>query len=187
MNVQTKPPMTVDQYLAWAQDHPGRYELFRGEVYKMSPETVGHIEIKNAVQAALLTSAHTRRIPCHVLGDGATVRIDVTTAYEPDALVYCGEKLPRTSLEVPNPVIVVEVLSPSTQQIDTAVKFTGYFRIPSIVHYLIIDPTKPVIIHHQRGAGDAIFTRIVTDGEVRLDPPGLAVAVADIYAGLQGS
>jgi Uma2 family endonuclease len=186
MNVLIKPPMTVDQYLAWTQDQPGRHELFRGAIYKMSPETLGHIEIKATMHAALLASARASKLPCYVLADGATVRIDDTTAYEPDALVYCGDKLPRSSLEVPEPIIVVEVLSPSTQQIDTAVKFAGYFRLPSVVHYLIVDPTKPVIIHHQRGSGDTILTHIVTTGTIALDPPGLTIALDEIYGSAQG-
>jgi len=103
MNVLTKPRMTVDQFLAWAEDHPGRYELFRGEIVPMSPETVGHTEIKGAVYIALLAAIRSRSLPCHALMNGATVRIDEATAYEPDALVYCGEKVPATALDVPNP------------------------------------------------------------------------------------
>ena len=57
-----------------------------------------------------------------------TVRIDETTAYEPDAVVYSGEKIARSAVEVPNPLIVVEVLSPSTRQVDVSIKLAGYFR-----------------------------------------------------------
>jgi Uma2 family endonuclease len=116
-----------------------------------------------------------------VLADGATIRIDYTTAYEPDALVYCGEKLSRTSLEVPNPTIIVELLSQSTRSVDLSFKFAGYFRLPSVAHYLIVDPGQPVILHHARGSADTILTHIVTDGEILLDPPGLTIALADIY------
>ena len=110
-----------------------------------------------------------------------TVRIGDATAYEPDALVYCGTKLTSSAIEVPNPVIVVEVLSPSTRHIDLSAKLADYFRLPSIAHYLIVDPEKPRIIHHARATGDTILTRIVSDGRIRLDPPGLEIAMADIY------
>lgn len=53
MTALTKPRMNVDEFLAWAAGQPGRHELFRGEVYAMSPETVGHAERKFAVCAAL--------------------------------------------------------------------------------------------------------------------------------------
>jgi Uma2 family endonuclease len=182
MTALTKPRMTVDEFLAWAEDAPGRYELFRGEVYAMSPEGVGHTKAKGAVYTALLSAMRRSGCPCHVLTDGATVRVDNVTAYEPDALVYCGQEVALTALEVPNPVIVVEVLSPSTRQFDVSIKLAGYFRLPSVAHYLIVDPTQPLILHHCRGVDDTIVTRIVTEGAIMLDPPGLELAVSDIYS-----
>lgn len=171
----------VDEFLSWAKDKPGRYELFKGEVQAMSPEGVGHAERKGAIYAALLASLRARRLPCHARPDGATVHIDDMTAYEPDALVYWGGKLPPTALEVPNPVIVVEVLSPSTRRVDVSLKRFGYFRLPSLAHYLIVDPTQPSILHHARRTGGDILTRIITDGSITLDPPGIEIALSDIY------
>ena len=175
--------MKVDQYLVWAQSHPGRHELLDGEVVTRSPEGAGHAAVKYAVQTALLAGIRARGLPCYMLPDGMTVRIDETTAYEPDALVYCGPKLAPSAIEVPTPMIVVEVLSPSTRRIDASAKLAGYFRVPSVAHYLIVDPNKPLVLHHARGSGDIILTHIVTQGTIDLDPPGLAVALADIYAG----
>jgi len=111
-----------------------------------------------------------------------TVRIDDSTAYEPDALVYSGSKLKPSALEVPNPIVVVEVLSPSRRHIDLSAKLADYFRLPSVAHYLIVDPEKPRILHHARAGGDTILTRIVNDGIIRLDPPGIEFAMADIYS-----
>jgi Uma2 family endonuclease len=110
-----------------------------------------------------------------------TVRIDDSTAHEPDALVYCGAELPASALEVTNPIIVVEVLSPSSRRIDASLKLAGYFRVPSIVHYLIVDPDQPLIIHHARGKDDTILTHIVREGAITLNPPGLDLALADVY------
>jgi Uma2 family endonuclease len=182
MTAATKTRMHVDDYLAWAQAHPGRYELRAGEVVAMSPEGAGHAAVKYAVQTALLVGIRARGLPCHMLPDGMTVRIDETTAYEPDALIYCGTKLASSAIEVPAPIVVVEVLSPSTRRIDTSDKLAGYFRVPSVAHYLIVDPDKPLVLHHASGSGETILTRVVAEGSVELDPPGLAVALADIYA-----
>src|SRR6202035_343624 len=182
MTALPKTHMTVDQYLAWAEEQPGRFELRDGAVFAMSPEGAGHAERKAAVHAALLAGIRARRLACYALPDGMTVRINDSTAYEPDALVYCGAKLAPSSVEVPNPVIVVEVLSPSTRHIDLSAKLADYFRLPSVAHYLIVDPDKPRVIHHARGAGDTILTRIVSEGTVALDPPGLEIAVAEIYS-----
>jgi Uma2 family endonuclease len=183
MTALTKPRMSVDEFLAWAVEQPGRYELFRGEVYATSPETVGHAARKGAVYVALLAGVRARRLACHVYPDGTTVRIDETTAYEPDSVIYCGPQLPPAAVEVPDPVIVVEVLSPSTHKIDVSIKLAGYFRLPSVAHYLIVDPNEPMIVHHSRASGGDILTRVITEGVIVLDPPGLELAVADIYSG----
>ena len=182
MTVLTKPRMTVDEYLAWAEDQPGRYELHKGEVQPTSPETAGHADTKAAVYVALLNAIRQRRVACRVFPDGMTVRIDQTTAYEPDAVVYSGEKIARSAVEVPNPLIVVEVLSQSTRQVDVSIKLAGYFRLPSVAHYLIVDPGEPMIVHHARGVGGDIVTRVVTEGTIALDPPGVVIAIEDIYA-----
>jgi Uma2 family endonuclease len=169
--------MDVNEYLEWAQSHPGRYELRNGEVVAMSPAGAGHAAVKYAVQTALLAGIRTWGLPCHMLPNGMTVRIDEATAYEPDALVYCGTKLSASEIEVTAPIIVVEVLSPSTRRIDASAKLAGYFRVPSVAHYLIVDPDQLLVLHHARGTGDTILTYIVTQGTIELDPPGLRLRI----------
>jgi Uma2 family endonuclease len=181
MSALPQKRMSVDEFLVWVEEQPGRHELFGGSVYAMTPERAGHAELKFAVQTALANGIRGRRLPCHMLPDGMTVRIDDTTAHEPDALVYCGPRLAPSSLEVPNPVIVAEVLPPSTRHVDAQIKLAGYFRLSSVAHYLVIDPDKPLVIHHARKDDDSILTRIVSEGTIILDPPGIELSIADIY------
>jgi Uma2 family endonuclease len=171
--------MTVDEFLAWSETAPGRHELVDGEPVAMAPERVRHARLKFAVQTALAAGL-AGRAACEMLPDGMTVRIDQHTAYEPDALVYCGPALAADAVEVREPVIVVEVLSPGTRRADTGVKLINYFKIPSVMHYLILDPERALVLHHRRGEA-MIETRIVPDGVLRLDPPGLALAVRDLF------
>src|SRR5260370_939147 len=133
---------------AWAQGRPGRFELYAGVVYARTPERAGHAKVKFAVQTALRTAIGRTGLPCHMLADGMTVRVDAHTAHEPDALVYCGEELPDTAVEVPNPAIVVEVLSPSTRHIAASAKLARYFRIQDVQQYLIVDPDNRLCISH---------------------------------------
>ena len=113
-----QPPgrMTVDQFLAWLDDGPegARYELVAGVVVAMAPERVAHARRKAAVWVALQEAIASAGLPCEALPDGMTIKIDEHTAYEPDAVVHCGDRLPDDALLVPEPVIVVEVLSPTT-------------------------------------------------------------------------
>jgi len=176
-----KANMTVDEFLQWAEGRDGRYELYRGGVYAMSPEQSGHALTKFAVQTALADAIRRAGVSCIMYPDGMTVRISDDTAHEPDALVYCGPPLPRTALEVPTPVIVVEVLSPSTRRIDASAKLRGYFSLPGVHHYLIIDPGASPLIHHQRQADGAILTRLVSEGALHLDPPGIHLEIEALF------
>jgi Uma2 family endonuclease len=141
----------------------------------MTPQRLSHADAKYAIQTALRAGLKKAGLPCNMVPDGATVRVGDTTAYEPDALVYCGPKKPGNDIEVRDPVVVVEVLSPGTRHVDLAAKLEGYFRVPSVRHYLIADPERRVVIHHARDEGELLRTRIVRGGSIALDPPGFAI------------
>ena len=175
--------MTVDEFLVWAEAQPGRYELYNGIAYAMAPERAQHAKVKHRAAKSLEQGIEKAGCGCFMLPDGMTVRVDKDTAHEPGALVYCGPELPPDAVEVSNPVILVEVLSPSTRKLDASAKLMGYFSLPSVQHYLIIDPDKLPIVHHQRQADGTILTRMIHQGAIRLDPPGIEVAVEDIRPG----
>jgi Uma2 family endonuclease len=111
------------------------------------------------------------------------VEIDADTDYEPDALVNCGAPLDPDSLAATNPVVVVEVLSPSTQAVDAGDKLADYFRVPSIRHVLLVRTRRREVVHHAR-LGDRIEMRTLAEGALTLDPPGLTVQVAEFYVDL---
>ncbi len=180
---QPEPSMTVEDFLLWAEARPGRHELVDGQPHAMAPERVGHAEAKFAAQTALRQAIVRAGVPCHMLPDGVTVRIDARTAYEPDALVYCGARLSRNATVVAAPVIVVEALSPSAGFFDRHGKLAGYFTLPSVQHYLIVDIDRRMVIHHERD-GDALRTRLLPSGPLRLDPPGLELTVEDLLGPL---
>lgn len=180
MNPLPQMHMSVDEYLAWSETNPGRYELVQGEVYAMAAERARHANTRVAVFDALRSALRAAGIPCRAMPDGMTVRISAHTAYEPDALVYCGPRIDPDAVEVKNPIIVVEVSSPSTRRTDAGEKLTGYFRVASIQHYLMVDPDRRTVIHHRR-AGDGIETAFVQDGTLTLEPPGLELPVSSLF------
>ena len=156
--------MTVDEFLAWAETQDGRWELFDGVPVAMAPERAIHGRVKLSGGERLGEAPSKRAgLPCQALLDSVAVRIDRHRSYQPDALVYCGAALAGLPLlRSSNPIVVVEVLSPSNAMKDLRDKLVGYFLVPSIMHYLIVDPDSRLVIHHARG-GDAIATQIVTD------------------------
>ena len=176
---------TADEFIAWALDQPeGRFELDNGAVVAMAPERIGHGRAKNRTLRAFEAAIAIRGLGCEAHPDGATIRIDDRTVYEPDALVRCGPPLPGDAIEVADPIIVVEVVSPSSRGIDRGVKLASYFSLPSVRHYLIVDTDKRVVIHHRRDEEGQIGVRVLHDGPLTLDPPGLTIEVQDIFGGL---
>jgi Uma2 family endonuclease len=182
MSTLAQRKMTVDEFLVWAEGREGRWELYNGVPYAMSPERMGHIETKVVVYLALRQAIRMAGVPCHAVADGAGVRISQHVMHGPDALVYCGRKLSTNALEVPNPVIIVEVASPSTRKFDDTVKLTGYFSLPSVHHYLIVDPEGPPVIHHRRQTDGTIIESSVREGTLTLSPPGIELSVAEMFA-----
>ena len=185
MKPSVEPPGVLGraEFRRWADAQPrGRYERVGGEVVAMAPERVAHLRVKAAAWLALRQAISAAGEPCEALPGGATVEVGDDTDYEPDAVVNCGPRLPPDAIAAPTPVIVVEVLSPSTQSVDTGAKLTDYFRVPSIQHYLIIRADRHAVVHHRRGDGDRIETRLIAQGRIDLDPPGVSVAVEDFYA-----
>ncbi len=177
-----KHNITVDEFLVWAEaQERGPYELEDGQIVNLQSERIEHREVKFETAIALREAIGKACLPCHAEIDGATVRISDNTAFEPDALVYSGEKPPLGSLEIPNPIIVVEVLSPGTAMRDAQSKLRGYLSVPSVHHYLISNPETRMVTHHARGVGDEIRTRILSSGQLRLDPPGLECQVESFF------
>jgi Uma2 family endonuclease len=183
MNVVLPARMTVDEFLAWAvRQEMGRYELFDGRVVLQQPQTWGHVNIAWRVANQLAAAIERSGVPYYAAPTGMTVRISDHVAFEPDALVAPLPKPERLDLQIPNPVLVVEVLSPSTAKRDLSDKLAGYFQVPSIQHYVVLDPEDGEIIWHRRAAGGGLEPPVtLREGSLRLDPPGIELAAADIF------
>ena len=172
--------MTVDEFLVWAEGREGKWELHDGVVVEMAAEPAFHSRVKNYAGAALLAALRRTGADCGVYAEGLGVRITNRRAFIPDVMVTC---LPAPDKEVAttNPLIVVEILSPTSAAFDHGAKLEGYFSLPSLAHCLLVDPDRRVLILHSRGREGVIETRILREGEVRLDPPGLAFDVAELF------
>ena len=134
MTALRKPQMNVDDYLVWSEGQDERWELIDGEPMKREAERATHARVKHAAVTALGEAIRRAKKPCEAFPDGMTVRISKRTAYRPDVLVQCGPRLSGKALEVSDPVIVVEVLSPRTAGRDYGEKVDGYFSVASVRH-----------------------------------------------------
>ena len=180
LRTQDSSRMTLEEFERWDGGEPdGQYELVDGIVVakrdSMSPESIRHLRYKVAAYDALRDGVRAAGIPCHAFADGATIRTSVASARVPDALVHCGE-WDDNSIFLDNPVVMLEVVSPTGGRRDTSVKLGEYFGLACVQHYLIVDPDRRKLIWHRRDA-DEIATRIVTAGSLTLDPPGFELNV----------
>jgi Uma2 family endonuclease len=177
MSASALPRMTADEFLDWAMRQPEghRYELVAGEVVAVAAQRSGHSLISARIATRLSMAVEAKGLQCFVYGDGMAVEIDSSTIFEPDVMLRCGERLPDDALKVTDPLVVVEVKSPSSGARDAGVKLAGYFQLPSLRHYLIVATDIRTMIHHYRDDAGTILTRIVADGAIAFDPPGIEV------------
>jgi Uma2 family endonuclease len=174
--------MTREEYRAWAGHQPThRFERIEGVVVAMAPEHAAHNLRKASAWNALRAAARNAALPCQVSTGGMTIEVG-DSDYEPDAVLRCdGDRLPAGAIAVPDPLAIVEVLSPTTSGVDRGLKLRDYFRVPSVMHYLIVWPETQRIVRHSRQPNGDIATQIFTAGEIVLDPPGLTLALDDFY------
>jgi Uma2 family endonuclease len=172
-----------EEYRRWTEAKPrGRSERVAGEVMAMAAERAAHVRAKARAWRALDRAVRAAGLSCEAMADGMTVEVGDDTDYEPDALVNCGAPIGDEDIAAPNPIIVVEVLSPPTRSLDTGAKLADYFLVPSIQHYLIVRTNRRSVVHHQRRDDGGIETRLLTAGCIALDPPGISFALEEFYA-----
>ena len=98
----------------------------------MAPERGAHLRVKAAVWLALRNAVRAAGVTCQALPDGATIETGESD-YEPDAVVNCGTPMADNAIAAPNPVIIVEVLSPRIRHADTGGKLADYIPGPESV------------------------------------------------------
>ena len=180
--------MSVAEFLDWSTSRPEgeRWELSGGVPVRVQSEKNRHNLLKTAVAFELGLSIRATASRCTLFGDGVTVVIDADHAYEPDAAVQCGGEVDLDGGTVETPVVIVEVLSPSTAYRDTGEKLEAYLGLPSVRHYLVFDPVRRVVFHHGRAEGGSpVVTTVLHGGTVELSPTGLTLDLDACFAVLR--
>lgn len=126
-----------------------KHELVSGEVYAMTGSSPRHSFVKTNLTASMVVLA--RGGPCEVYDSDLSIRIGDNVFY-PDLSVHCGplDTHPEDGYAAVSPVLIAEVLSPSTEGWDRGVKFACYREIAALRHVLFVDPDKNTVEHYQR-------------------------------------
>lgn len=127
-------PWTIDEFLEWEAWQPTRYEYLDGVIRMMVGGTNAHTIIKDNCFRAL--DRVLRGKPCRVMGEGPKVVVGHASLY-PDLTVTCSP-VEMGDDRIREPVVLVEVLSPSTEDQARGSKWVHYQDIPSLQHYLLV-------------------------------------------------
>ncbi|HMR34180.1 MAG TPA: Uma2 family endonuclease [Geminicoccaceae bacterium] len=168
------PDLTrAEDYLAWVWTQPYKFETILGRIVMMAGGKRNHAIISLNASAGLLSRL--AGTGCRAFGSDFLVQIDVNNRYFPDASVACGEMRDFTD----RPVMVVEVLSPSTMREDLGPKLSNYLRIPGLRYVLCLWQDEPLARLWEPGAEPRDIVGL--DGIVELPALGIDLPMAELY------
>ena len=187
-NSPTRHYYSLEEYFALEHAGDARYEYWRGDIYCMSGGTPEHGIISSNVVVTLGNSL--RGGPCRVFtADTAILTPSLPPYRYADASVACGELKFKTIQGVgalANPVLIVEVLSPTTAARDHEEKFAIYRGIETFQEYLLISQEEAHVVQYQRQQDGTWKRRDHTDlrSVLQLDSLGCQLRLEDIYDGV---
>lgn len=173
MTAAEKIAFTAEDFLKWESTQDTKHEFADGIAYAMAGAGENHVIISGNVFAAL--RAHVRGTPCRAFISDMKLKVEAAEAFfYPDVFVTCSDNDAKRKDYKTDPVLVIEVLSPTTAAYDRGQKFATYRRLPSLQEYVLIDPERISV---------EIFRRDATDHWV-LYPYGLGEEVEFASVGL---
>jgi Uma2 family endonuclease len=178
--------MTPEEFFQWQLDQDDLYELVEGVPVKMLKMMTGTSLQHDLVVVNLIIwlTEQLRGSRCRPTTDGVAVRTKIRNVRRPDVTVECAP-LVRDTYKGREPKLVVEVLSPSTTNVDRVRKLDEYKRYPTLSYNLLIDTRAPIAAPYVRRDSDwEDFDFAGLDAVIA--PPDLAVrlTLAEVYEGL---
>jgi Uma2 family endonuclease len=167
--------MTIDAYAAFDRAAVEKHELIDGEVVRKGGGSPEHNLICANVLRGLGNALETLQVNGDALGSDQKVYVRDDFFLYPDAIIVCGESQFDAQDALRNPVVIVEVLSPSTAAFDLGRKFEAYRTLSSLEHYIVVEQDRASITHFAKVAGN--LWAIV--GEHSQFTDQLTIAIAD--------
>jgi Uma2 family endonuclease len=178
-----KKKFTVQEYLAMEEVAPSKSEYYRGEIFALSGGSLDHSVIQGNLtrELGVLLAA----TPCRVLTSEIRIQVPTADLYTyPDAAVVCGKvQFPnRRNDTILNPLLIVEVLSPTARDYDRGAKFEMYKAIASLQEYVLVDAEKEhVECYHRRDEEWVVNTYDGLEASCHLESVDSDVPLAKIY------
>jgi len=181
MNLALRKPMTLAEFLEWEERQPMRYEFDGVGPVAMAGGSVRHAQIQRNL--AFTFTARLRGKPCQFLGSDLKIQTEDDHARYPDGIVICS---PLTGSEtiVDAPVVIFEVLSPSTTHTDRFVKAREYQRIPSVQRYVMLEQDSVNAVVYARSGETWTHEILIADSILSLPEIGVSLPLAELYEGV---
>jgi Uma2 family endonuclease len=179
-----KGKVSYEQFLALAEATDDRLEYHDGMVVAMVAPSYEHARLVGQLVYMLRVRLEEKKSSCKVVPAGLKVRVEATNrTMIPDVTVVCGDAQ-RSEIDrhaIVNPVIVFEVLSPSTASYDQGTKLHLYRRIPSLREYVILAQDRRFASICRRVGDLWAFEDVETGGVLKLEGLGIEMPLDDIY------
>ncbi|WP_257293758.1 Uma2 family endonuclease [Endozoicomonas sp. YOMI1] len=178
-------PITAAEYLEAEKTAEVKREFVNGYVYAMVDASRRHNLL--TVSLATLLNTHLQGTGCQVFVYDMKVRAggkNDTMFFYPDVMVACShpsDKTPKDSYVEETPKLIIEVLSPSTEQHDRLSKLATYTQIASLEEYLLVDQQDMLVDLYHRSGEQWQLTQLRNGDQLVLSSVGLELPVADIY------
>ena len=181
MNLALRKPMTLAEFLEWEERQPLRYEFDGVGPVAMTGGTYGHSTIQRNLAFAL--TGRLRGKPCQFQGSDLKIQVGDGHIRYPDGMVVCSP-VDRTATVVHEPVVVFEVLSPSTAAKDRIVKAREYQATPSIRRYVMLEQDSVGATVYARSGETWTHEILVADSILALPEIGVSLPLAELYEGV---
>lgn len=182
---QNKPNVNREDYLTLDAESETRHEFYQGEIFAMTGGTFNHAKISLNISTSL--QIHLRSKPCQPMNSDMRVSTPSGLDTYPDISIYCGQpELDDKQHTLLNPVVIIEVLSPSTRNYDRGKKFALYRSIPSLQDYIMVESEQYLVEHFRKiDHGDWVFHgyQQVSESIVITSVDG-QLLLSDIYEGV---
>jgi Uma2 family endonuclease len=184
MQAQTRRYYTEEEYLALEREAEEKSEYFDGEIFGMSGGTAAHSLIASGL--TIVIGGLLRGGNCRVYNSDMRIAIqNIGKLTYPDVSVVYGQSIYRDEKKdtLLNPVLIVEVLSQSTEAYDRGEKFRHYRSVESLREYVLVSQNEPRIEIYARHGDKWILTEAAgLDASITLESIGCVISLADVYA-----
>jgi Uma2 family endonuclease len=181
MSVALNPPISLDDFLAWEERQPLRYEFDGIRAVGTTGVTDAHSAIQ--VNLALAIGGRLRGRACQFRGSDLKIQVAGGIRY-PDGFVVCSPRLPGTTV-IRDPVVVFEILSDSTTKTDYGAKNEEYAATPSIMRCVILRQDKPAGLMFERIGDDWVGHLLSAASTLNMPEIDIEVPLAEVYDGVE--